>query len=221
MANRVDLVSGVLPPGVPDRSPHARARARARHGLALARPRAAQAPRLVAGARGGRGLRGRAPCEGPRLRGVDGAPDPADRAPARPPAVRRARRPGDDPPAGAGRRGLRAVPAAPDGVRLRQRRLLRAHRGGAAAGDGGPCVPGALAVAEADPGGGARGAATETVRRRSSRSTATTAWRTSRCVATRATSSPSAAGRSSRIASSAGRRSSPATRSAPTTSATS
>ena len=141
----------------PHRGPHARAGARARHGLALTRPRAAQAPRLVAGARGGRGLRGRAPCEGPRLRGVDGAPDPADCAPARPPAVRRARRPGDDSPAGAGRRGLRAVPAAPDGVRLRQRRLLRAHRGGAAAGGGGPCVPGALAVAEADSGGGARG----------------------------------------------------------------
>ena len=76
-------------------------------------------------------------------------------------------------------------------LRLRQRRVLGAHRGGAAAADGGARVPGALALAAADPGRGARGRATETVRRRSSRSTVTTAWRTSRCAATRATSSRS------------------------------
>ena len=56
--------------GRPGRGAHARARARPRPRLALARPRAAQAPRLVARGRGRLRLRGRAPREGPRLRGV-------------------------------------------------------------------------------------------------------------------------------------------------------
>ena len=136
MADRVDLVNGVLPPGVPTA---ARTLVLAlglgmiwlSRGLARRKRRA-----WWLAVAGRRRLRGRAPREGPRLRGGDRAPRPAGRAPARPPAVRRARRPGDDP---AARRrsaaALRRLPAAPDRLRVRPRRVLGAHRGGAADAD--------------------------------------------------------------------------------------
>ena len=97
MADRVDLVSGVLPPGVPDAARTLALALGLGLDLALARARAAQAPRLVARGRGRLRLRGRAPREGPRLRGGDRRTSSCCcRAPARAPAVRRAGRPGDD-----------------------------------------------------------------------------------------------------------------------------
>ena len=108
MANRVDLVSGVLPPGVPDA---ARTLALAlglgliwlSRGLARRKRRAWWLAVALVVASAVAHL-----AKGLDFEEATAAPDPARRALARAPAVRRAGRPGDDPAARPGRRGARA-----------------------------------------------------------------------------------------------------------------
>ena len=131
-ADRVRLIGGVLPPGVPEAARTIALALGPRDDLLLARARSAQAPRLVPRGRDRDRLGARAPREGPRLRGGDRPPAVARRPVPVAPSFRRAGRPGDGAAARAGRSlRSRSPPCSSWSCIYDDDDVLGPHRGGA------------------------------------------------------------------------------------------